>query len=836
MSTATSRSDSELPQSADGTTGTTSTTSTTSTIGADSAAPLAGIRVVEVALGVSAVGAGLAASLPGALLRDFGARVTRVRSRRRPTLDAGVEFSRVWDHGKQIIEVDEGEPAAAETIAALTRDADVVFLAGPEEAIELRGLGSADLGRANPRLVAVRVGDGFNAGGGTEGLEILLAARSGLLTQIRANRPGPAFADLTVASAGAGLAATVGALAGLYERESTGRGGWAETSLVDGLQAILPMIIGRVENSSPSVRLLWKEQGPAETLAYRCADGGYVQLWFGAKGAYEAFLEHMNEPPSENGYTADLVSGAMADRSERWARAFATRDRSWWLRDLAGANFRCEPVLRPGEALLDPHVRQIGLSVERDDPDRGTITALGPVGRVKPWGTASTPGTASAPGAALTPSAQTGAGAAGGPSRPDPGARLLTGVRVLDVSAYLAGPIAPLILAELGADVIKLEPGTGDVHRGMEPMFAAGQRGKRAVAMNMKAPGAADVLARLFRWSDVVHHNSRVGLADRLGYDEATVRAVNPDVVYSHSSGFGATGPRALLPANDHLMQALSGVEASQGGTGQPPTFLVWGAIDVTSGWVAACAVLAGLYARRRGGAGQSVETSLLGAALMLKSGAFVADGAVVEGPVLDHDQTGYGAAYRIYRCGDGAWLALAVPDAAAWQRLREAVAGGVATGEAVAGEGAADVGLPQHPPPLRTRRGERQPAEELLEAVFRTGAAADWVARLQAAGVPAELVAEVDRTGFIARLVDDPVNQQLGRVVSFDWGERGRIDQPAFPLRFGPAARPAAQRTIPRLGEHTHEVLDALGFDADERAALVAAGTIPRPEAVPVG
>ncbi|WP_041253829.1 CoA transferase [Frankia sp. EAN1pec] len=826
-----------------------------STTGADSTAPLAGIRVVEVALGVSAVGAGLAASLPGALLRDFGARVTRVRSRRRPTLDAGVEFSRVWDHGKQIIEVDEGEPAAAETIAALARDADVVFLAGPEEAIELRGLGSADLGRANPRLVAVRVGDGFNAGGGTSGLEILLAARSGLLTQIRANRPGPAFADLTVASAGAGLAATVGALAGLYERESTGLGGWAETSLVDGLQAILPMIIGRVENSSPSIRLLWKEQGPAETLAYRCADGGYVQLWFGAKGAYEAFLEHMNEPPSEQGYTADLVSGAMADRSERWTRAFATRDRSWWLQDLAGANFRCEPVLRPGEALLDPHGRQIGLSVERDDPDRGTITALGPVGRVTPWaaatsapGTTSTPGSRPAPGTTATPAtastqgarpaldAATEPGTAGGPSRPDPGARLLTGVRVLDVSAYLAGPIAPLILAELGADVIKLEPGTGDVHRGMEPMFAAGQRGKRAIAMNMKAPGAAGVLARLFRWSDVVHHNSRVGLADRLGYDEATVRAVNPDVVYSHSSGFGATGPRALLPANDHLMQALSGVEASQGGTDQPPTFLVWGAIDVTSGWVAACAVLAGLYARRRGGAGQSVETSLLGAALMLKSGAFVADGAVVEGPVLDHDQTGYGAAYRIYRCGDGGWLALAVPDTAAWRRLRKAVAGGGTAGEAVAGEGAADVGLPQDPPPLRTRRGERQPAEELLEAVFRTGAAADWVARLQAAGVPAELVAEVDRTGFIARLVDDPVNQQLGRVVSFDWGERGRLDQPAFPLRLGPAARPVAPRAIPRLGEHTHEVLDALGFDADERAALVAAGTIPRPEPVPVG
>lgn len=109
-----------------------------------------------------------------------------------------------------------------------------------------------------------------------------------------------------------------------------------------------------MEHHSPSTRLLWQEQGPAESLCYRCADGEYLQLWFGAKGAYEAFLEHMGDPPSEKGYNADLFSGAMVERGERWAAAFATRDRAWWLEDLAGRDFRCEPVLRPGEALRDP--------------------------------------------------------------------------------------------------------------------------------------------------------------------------------------------------------------------------------------------------------------------------------------------------------------------------------------------------------------------------------------------------------------------------------------------------------------------------------------------------
>ena len=736
------------------------------------ALPLEGVRVVEVALGTSVVGAGMAAGLPGALLRDLGAEVARVQSAERSTLDQRVELDRAWNRGKEVVEVGDDPARAAATVRALAGEADVLLLAGPEQLVERQGLGYQHLARSRPDLVHVRIRPSGDAGGVLPDLELLVHARTGLLTQIRGHRPGPVFCDLTVASAGAALAATVGALACLYEREATGRGGWAETSLYDGLQAMLPMIIGRVEHPTPATDLLWKGQGPSESLAYRCADGEYLQLWFGAKGAYESFLDHMGDPPSEAGYTADLIGGAIAERSARWEERFATQDRSWWLDALAGQAFCCEPILRPGEALRDPHVREIGLSVDHDDPDRGAVTVLGPVAQVIPAG----------PGAA--------------PAAADPAGRLLEGVRVLDLSAYLAGPVAPQVLAELGADVVKVEPVTGDVHRGMEAMFAAGQRGKRAVALDLKAPEAAGVLERLFRWCDVVHHNARLGLAERLGYDEDTVRKANPQVVYSHASGFGTHGPRAHLAANDYLMQALAGVEAAQGGDG-PPTFLVWGAMDVAGGWLAAATTLAALYAGRRTGAGQSVRTSLLGAALTLKSGAFLAGDTVVEGPVLDHRQTGYGAAYRIYQGSDGAWFALAVPDRGAWERLAEVV--GIEA-------------LPAEPPPLRTRRGERQPEEELLEAAFATQEAGEWVAALRTAGVPVEPVAELDRAGFVARLVDDPVNQQLGRVVAFDWGPRGRLEQPAFPLRLGPSARTAAPPSIPGLGEHTDDVLAEAG------------------------
>ena len=743
-------------------------------------APLAGLRVVEVALGTSAVGAGPATSLPGTIFRDLGADVARVQSAGRSTLDAGVDFERVWNRGKEVTEVDD--EAVPSMVRSLARENDVVFLAGSESGIERHGIGARDLARLDPALVVVRVRPSFDARGAVPDLELLVTARAGLATQIRSHRgDGPVFPDLAIAATGAALAATVGGLALLYERELTGVGGWAETSLYDGVLALLPMIIGRVEHPSPTTNLLWRDQGPAEALSYRCAGGEYVQLWFGAKGAYESFLEHVGDPPSEHGYNADLMSGAMVERGSRWAAMFATRERAFWLDDLAGHDFRCEPVWRPGEALRDAHVRETGLAGEHDG-----VTALGPVLRVT--------STANAP---------TSARANGTP-------RLLEGVRVLDLSAYLAGPITPLVLGELGADVIKVEPLTGDAHRGMEPMFAAGQRGKRALALDLKAPDAARVLDRLFRWSDVVHHNSRVGLAERLGYDEATARASNPDVVYSFSSGFGDTGPRAPLPTNDQLMQALAGIQAAQGGAGQSPTYLVWGAVDVTGGWLAACGVVAALYARRRVGGGQSVRSSLLGAALTLKSGAFVVDDTVVRGPVLDGDQRGYGAAYRLYEGADGEWFALAVPDAEAWARLRAVV----------------DIdALPLSPPPLRTYDGPPQPAEVLLAEAFAAKNAAGWVAALRAASVPVEPVRTLDRGAFVADLLDDPVNRQLGRVVAYQWGERGLFEQPGFAVRFGPATRPAAPARIPQLGEHTDEILAALGFDTGLDAGVVSVG-----------
>jgi crotonobetainyl-CoA:carnitine CoA-transferase CaiB-like acyl-CoA transferase len=235
----------------------------------------------------------------------------------------------------------------------------------------------------------------------------------------------------------------------------------------------------------------------------------------------------------------------------------------------------------------------------------------------------------------------------------------------------------------------------------------------------------------------------------------------------------------------------------------------------VTGGWIAACGVLAGLYARRRSGAGQRVASSLLGAGLALKSGAFLKEGVVTGSPLVDSGQLGYGAAYRIYQGNDAEWFALAVTDHEQWQRLRCVVG--------------AD-GLPPSPPPLRTDGGQLQPEEVILEELFGRKDASVWVAELGSAGVPVAPVSQVDREGFVAGFVDDPVNRQLGRVLEYNWGDRGRVVQCRFPPRFGPDPAPGSPASIPGLGEHTSEVMDMLGFDQDQQAELSASGAIPGP------
>ena len=771
--------------------------------------PLEGLTVAELAVGVSDLGLGLAGGLPGMLLAGLGASVTRITaSGGAPEIDAGVPWGHVWHRDKTLVTTDD--PARARQ---LLHAADVVLAYGPEALVESRGLGYRDVAAVNRAVVYARCRPSRADNGTVEDYSLLVEARSGFCTQLAGHRDGPIFVDVRAPGMGTAALLTTSVLGLLLRRAQTGAGGWAETSLYDGMLATLGCMIGRSERAAPEIEGYWEKGSTFPNFLYRCADGELLQVWFGGKGMYARLLAALGDEPSPEGYYADQMAGRLGDRARRWVSFFARRPRDEWVRALREAGVACEPVLAPGEILADPHLAETGLAVTRAAGGYSDVLVGSPL-FVRPL---RAPGDVSdrdavPPGrpAAARPAARDGLGAGAGGVVPPKGPGLLSGLRVADFSAFVAGPLAAQVLADLGADVIKVEPPEGEAMRAAAYAVAACQRGKRSLALNIGAPQARPVIEALVRQADVVLHNWRVGVAERLGLDAATVAALNPSAVYCHASAFGSSGRRAAFPGNDALMQAVTGFEQAIGGQGNDPVAATWIPIDMTGGWLAAIGMLAGLYARAVTGSGQSVETSLLGAGILLHSGVFFRDGALVEGPSLDAAQAGYGPGYRIYECGDGQWLALVVPTGAAWRRLAGLLPDGAV--------------LPAPYVPLRGGPMDvtARQAERVLEAALASGPAAAWVRRLRSAGVLAELVEHVDRDAFRRRILDDPVNRQLGRVASYDTADWGGFEQIGPLVRTGPEPGTDARLMLPRIGEHTVSVLGELGLSAAQTQDLL--------------
>jgi formyl-CoA transferase len=374
----------------------------------------------------------------------------------------------------------------------------------------------------------------------------------------------------------------------------------------------------------------------------------------------------------------------------------------------------------------------------------------------------------------------------------------LDDIRVVDLTSYIAGSYAAMMLADLGAEVVKVESLAGDSFREL-PGFFGWNRGKRSVAVDLKAPEGRAVVEQLAARGDVVMENMRPGVADRLGVGWDRLRAINPRLVYCSVTGFGSTGPYADRPAFDPLLQAMSGLMVIQGFTG-PPQYVRAAVTDYYTAALAAQAILAALFVRERTGQGQRVETSLLHGAMALNSGAML---DYPGKPTLARDNP----TYRLYQAGDGEWLFLACGNQSFWVKLCKAM-----QLEPLADD-------PRFASWL-LRLDNRAELLPILEMKFRSKPRDEWLAILAAHDIPA------GRVQPLAEFFDDPAVRHHDLVREYDHPEAGRLRMLGQPLVF--AATPTRDPgPPPTLGQHTDEVLAELGYDAAAIADLRARSVV---------
>ena len=386
----------------------------------------------------------------------------------------------------------------------------------------------------------------------------------------------------------------------------------------------------------------------------------------------------------------------------------------------------------------------------------------------------------------------------------------LKGLRVLELAQVMAGPVTGLMLADLGADVIKVEkfPG-GDDSRSfnsksqgdMPASFEVLNRGKRSVAIDLKSGPGREALRRLVAQADVLTENFRPGTMSGLGLAPAELLAINPRLIYCSITGYGARGPLAGRGGFDLILQAFSGLISVTGDADRPGVKPGVSVADVNAGIIGALGVLAAYIHVLKTGRGQHVETSLLQAsyqqlywyAALFFSGGTLPGRLGTAHPII--------APYQTFQCADGE-LAIGGANESNWQRVCEVL------------------GQPQwrDDPRFSCASARAQHRAELatcMNAALARGTRAEWEAALVAAGVPAGPVQSV------AEALSHPQARAMDIVVDVDTADGGRRPMIGLPLHFGGQNQPATA-AAPRLGQHTSEVLDEFGFSAAEIGELL--------------
>jgi crotonobetainyl-CoA:carnitine CoA-transferase CaiB-like acyl-CoA transferase len=392
----------------------------------------------------------------------------------------------------------------------------------------------------------------------------------------------------------------------------------------------------------------------------------------------------------------------------------------------------------------------------------------------------------------------------------------LNGIKVVELAHIMAGPVCGLMLADMGADVIKVEkiPGGDDSRRFTPPKigeeaaaFLMLNRNKRGVALNLKKEAGKTVLRRLIGGADVLIENYRKGTMERLGLGYDQLREKNPGLIYCEVSGFGRTGPYAERAGFDLIAQGMSGLMSITGeGPGRPPVKCGPPITDITAGVLAAMGVLAAYVERLKSGQGQRVDTSLFEAGIVQSYWQSAITLATGLSPGALGSAHPLNAPYQAFPTADG-WITVGAANQKNWLRLLDVLeVEALAEDPRFSGNDA--------------RRENLNALTDVLTAVFRKGSTAGWLDKLERAGVPAGPILDV---GEVHR---DPQTIARGMVCEVPHLTLGSVETLGHPIKFSRTAA-AVERGAPVLGEHTREVLNELGYDAEEVGALFRDGVV---------
>lgn len=393
----------------------------------------------------------------------------------------------------------------------------------------------------------------------------------------------------------------------------------------------------------------------------------------------------------------------------------------------------------------------------------------------------------------------------------------LEGFRIIDLTSVVSGPLGTMVLADQGAEVIKIEhPKGGDFTRamanrrgGFSASFLNNNRSKKSVTLNLKDPRGVEAVLKLAATADAFVQNFRPGVVDRMGLGEAAVRAANPSIVYCSISGFGDTGPYADKPVYDPLVQALSGLTSIQGGSDEARPRLVRTIIpDKLTGYTSAQAVTAALLRRERTGEGQHVKVSMLDSVIDFLWHSDMGSQTFVDGELPQEKAASF--IDLIYETTDG-YITVAVNTDKQWTALTAAL------------ERPEWLEDPRFlTPALRHENIDDRLA--LTQEVLSTGSSAYWLERLEAHDVPCAPV--LTRSAMITH----PQIQASGIVVELDHPQAGQVRQ-ARPAATFSVTEPDLSHGAPVLGADTDAMLASAGFSPEEISALRAEGVAGTPE-----